>query len=219
MMPPLTTDLEAQSKAAAATMSAMAQIRARLAGAAPATPVAAMGGFPGAGVGGLPGAGVGPTPLINLPATQTIVIDCPKTYVGLVIGRGGETIKLMQDQSSAKIQIDQNVPAGHPCKITVSGMPYAVEAAQRLIQEKMDSGKQEYIDIVPSDAPSSGANMIAIAKPNERREIMDVPQQLVGKVIGRGGETIRSLQQRSGANITIDQVNHSFPNFMLKSEK
>ena len=34
---------------------------------------------------------------------------------------------------------------------------------------------------------------------------MDCPQNVIGRVIGRGGETIRELQVKSGAKIQVDQ--------------
>jgi far upstream element-binding protein len=81
------------------------------------------------------------------------VVDCPKNLVGRVIGRGGETIQMLQAKTGARIQIDQNVPEvcplyclsgqsdwvvsprgvcarlpspplqGMPCRITVSAAP------------------------------------------------------------------------------------------------
>jgi far upstream element-binding protein len=35
--------------------------------------------------------------------------------------------------------------------------------------------------------------------------LVDCPPGLVGRVIGKGGETIKGLQAQSGAHITIDQ--------------
>ena len=39
----------------------------------------------------------------------------------------------------------------------------------------------------------------------ETEERVPCPAGIVGRVIGRGGETIRSLQQGSGAHILVDQ--------------
>lgn len=36
-------------------------------------------------------------------------MECPKHLVGRVIGRGGETIQMLQAKTGARIQIDQNV--------------------------------------------------------------------------------------------------------------
>ena len=65
------------------------------------------------------------------------VIDCNKSIVGRVIGKGGETIKTMQKHFGANIQIDQQT---EPMKITVSGQPAAVEAAAAAVQEIVNGG-------------------------------------------------------------------------------
>lgn len=39
----------------------------------------------------------------------------------------------------------------------------------------------------------------------EASETLDCPPGLVGRIIGRGGETIKGLQAASGATISIDQ--------------
>lgn len=37
-------------------------------------------------------------------------------------------------------------------------------------------------------------------------ETVECPPGIVGRIIGRGGETIRGLQQASGAHIVVNQV-------------
>lgn len=64
-------------------------------------------------------------------------VMCPKTMVGRVIGKGGETIKTLQKNFGANIQIDQTVD---PMKITVAGQPSAVEAAAAAVQEIVNGG-------------------------------------------------------------------------------
>lgn len=44
--------------------------------------------------------------------TLHIVIECPQSNVGRVIGSSGATIKELQSRTGAKIQIDQNFPEG-----------------------------------------------------------------------------------------------------------
>ena len=46
-------------------------------------------------------------------------IEVPKAVVGKIIGKGGETITLIQRKSSAKVTVDQSVPDGMPCKVTL----------------------------------------------------------------------------------------------------
>ena len=64
-------------------------------------------------------------------------IPCPKGMVGRVIGKGGETIKALQKNFGANIQIDQTTD---PMKITIAGQPPAVEACAASVQEIVNGG-------------------------------------------------------------------------------
>ena len=73
--------------------------------------------------------------------------------------------------------------------MTITGPATNVPYAAALVQELIDQPQQ------PTGAAAAGAE----------RMMLDVPADLVGRVIGRGGETIKSLQHMSGAHIDIDQ--------------
>jgi len=129
--------------------------------------------------------GLGQPPQTMEAAQHTsTVINCPQNVVGRVIGRGGETIKNLQLRSGCHIQIDQNYPEGMPRKITVSGSILQVPQAVAMVNQKIND-----------HGPSTGGTT----------QTIDCPKNLVGRVIGRGGETINDLQQRSGARIQILQ--------------
>lgn len=116
------------------------------------------GGFSGAGgsiygAGGFGGPAVGDhsqIPGVTFGAVTTLpngsllqIVECLKSYIGRIIGRGGETINLVQSKSGAKVQIDQNVAEGQPCKVTISGSPPSLNLAVQLIQEIMINGPQK----------------------------------------------------------------------------
>ena len=63
----------------------------------------------------------------------SIMIQCPQSMVGKIIGRSGATIQGLQDQTGAKIQIDQQKPEGVPRDIAISGSAASVEMAKGLI--------------------------------------------------------------------------------------
>jgi len=86
--------------------------------------------------GGMPGVIVGPA---QGGGTVSIILDCPKDLCGKVIGRGGETIKMMERSSGARIQVDQSVPMGTPCKVTISGAEQAVGSALKQVQDNMNN--------------------------------------------------------------------------------
>lgn len=121
----------------------------------------------------------------------SIMVQCPQNMVGKVIGRQGATVQGLQDQTGAKIQIDQQKPDGVPRDISISGTDAQVQMAKGMIDGLLASEG-------PGMAPISGTAGMAT-------ETMELPQNMVGRVIGRAGETIKGLQQQSGAHITIDQ--------------
>lgn len=83
------------------------------------------------------------------------------------------------------------------------------EVRQNIVQNfdnVVDSSCSSQHDLTSFDATSSfGRIRSDVVLLGESAEVMDIPHQMVGRVIGRGGETIKSLQTQSGCHITIDQ--------------
>ena len=109
-------------------------------------------------------------------------------YVGRVIGKGGEMIRDLQARSGCQIDVDQNVPHGAPRIINYKGTPTDVAFAKQLVAMLCRDGVKD------SDLPLGKA----------QRKIVQVPSNVIGKIIGRGGEMIRELQNRSRAKIQVD---------------
>lgn len=63
---------------------------------------------------------------------ETACIDCPKSMVGRVIGKGGETIKALQQYTGAMIQIDQSQD---PTKVTIAGTPQSLQLAVSMVND------------------------------------------------------------------------------------
>ena len=120
----------------------------------------------------------------------TNLVDCPPGLVGRVIGKGGETIKGLQAQSGAHITVDQNFPEGVPRKISISGPAGCVDIATKLVEDLLKGG--------PVRSGSVG--------PGQAQHLVECPKEMVGRVIGRGGETIKGLKSQTGARIQIDQT-------------
>jgi far upstream element-binding protein len=74
---------------------------------------------------------------LSVPGEIKQSIDVPKSVVGKLIGKGGDTITLIQRKSGAKVTIDQNVPEGMPCKVMMSGTSQSLVFATQLVQELM----------------------------------------------------------------------------------
>lgn len=109
-------------------------------------------GFPGAGYGAGPpgpsagygggtyGPGGGAEPAAGGPGGGSDIFPCSKTHVGRVIGQKGATINDLQKRSGCDIQINQNVPQGQDCQITLRGSREGIEMAKRMLQDILELG-------------------------------------------------------------------------------
>ncbi|KAL8485790.1 hypothetical protein ACS0TY_027900 [Phlomoides rotata] len=134
-------------------------------------------------------------------------MEVPNDKVGVLIGKAGDTIKSLQDNSGAKIQIMRDAdadPRSSSRPVELVGTLESINKAEKLIKNV----------IAEADAGGSpslvarGFNTVQAASGGEQLEIQ-VPGEKVGLIIGRGGETIRNLQTRSGARIQLIQPNLS----------
>lgn len=65
-------------------------------------------------------------------------IDIPNMRVGVIIGKGGETIKYLQAQSGAKIQVTRDMDAdpNAPTRtVDLTGTPDQISKAEQLIND------------------------------------------------------------------------------------
>ncbi|XP_005414609.1 PREDICTED: tudor and KH domain-containing protein isoform X4 [Chinchilla lanigera] len=108
-----------------------------------------------------------------------IEMRVPREAVKLIIGRQGANIKQLRKQTGARIDVDTE-DVGDERVLLISGFPVQVCKAKAAIHQ-----------ILTENTPVS--------------EQFSVPQRSVGRIIGRGGETIRSICKASGAKITCDK--------------
>lgn len=66
-------------------------------------------------------------------------IYVPSEAVGMIIGKGGETIKEMQSSTGCKINVSQPQQPDVQRQIGLVGFPAAIEEAKRAIWDKVDT--------------------------------------------------------------------------------
>ncbi|XP_028407680.1 far upstream element-binding protein 3-like [Dendronephthya gigantea] len=125
-------------------------------------------------------------------------LKIPNKYVGLIIGKGGEQINKLQSETGARVQVAPDPPPGAmppPDRaVTISGNPEAVEKAKNLILKICEDGK----------VPESLMSVPTIAPGESLMEVM-IPASKVGLIIGKGGETIKNLQERAQCKMVMVQ--------------
>ena len=108
--------------------------------------------------------------------TDFVLLPLHKT--ALVIGHNGEGLKRIEKMAQVKIQLDTSYTMSDKRRLLITGYPDDIAEAKRIIEEGSLAGGQ------------SSTTML-------------IPQARVGLIIGRGGETIRELQEKSGAKIMV----------------
>lgn len=125
----------------------------------------------------------------------------PGTKCGLIIGKGGETIKQIQEKAGVKIILIQETQSAGmaPKPLRIMGDVDKVEYAKSLVEEIMNSK-----DDLP---PGPRQNFVHNDYGSSAKSIGEVivPRSSVGMIIGKGGEMIRKLSQDSGAKIQFKQ--------------
>ncbi|CAL5435748.1 unnamed protein product [Camellia sinensis] len=125
-------------------------------------------------------------------------VDIPNGRVGVIIGKAGETIKYLQLQSGAKIQVTRDMDAD-PNSLTrmveLVGTPDQIAKAEQLIHDVLSEAE--------AGASGLASRRVTGQLPGAEQFVMKIPNNKVGLVIGKGGETIKNMQARSGARIQV----------------
>uniref|UniRef100_A0A8C5DC42 K Homology domain-containing protein n=1 Tax=Gouania willdenowi TaxID=441366 RepID=A0A8C5DC42_GOUWI len=125
-------------------------------------------------------------------ALATEDFKVPDKMVGFIIGKGGEQISRIQLESGCKIQIasDSGGMLDRPC--TLTGSPENIDQAKRLLNEIIEQCRY---------GPGFHNDMDG----NSSIQQILIPANKVGLVIGKGGETIKQLQERTGVQMIMIQ--------------
>uniref|UniRef100_UPI003AAA4F71 far upstream element-binding protein 3-like n=2 Tax=Centroberyx TaxID=88664 RepID=UPI003AAA4F71 len=190
----------------------------------------------------------------------------PASKVGLVIGRGGDTIKQLQERAGVKMMMIQDgpMPTGADKPLRISGDPYKVQAARELVLEVIRekegdfrSGRNDFtarlggtsLDFKADDGISPERVAMVMGQPDRCQHAVHlindliqtaqerdgfgsamrggrvrgrgdwtmgspgplqevtytIPADKCGLVIGKGGETIKSINQQSGAHVELQR--------------
>lgn len=124
------------------------------------------------------------------------VIEVLPEEVGRVLGRKGETVKLLEKDSNTKIEVDKNTG-----RLEIYGHKEAQEQALQRILSEVTYAKEEDGTIL-KDQPRPKPKEDAEEQPPYKLWVKD---REAGRVIGRGGETIREVMERTGADIKVQK--------------
>ena len=136
-------------------------------------------------------------------ATQILV---PNRTVGLIIGRGGETIRDLQDRSQCHVNIvgeEKSVNGLRP--VNLIGTPQAAGRARELIMEIVESDTKNMAS--QGGQQNQGRDSMQQNGGDKINDSIHVPSEAVGMIIGKGGETIKDMQSSTGCKINVSPPN------------
>lgn len=133
-------------------------------------------------------------------AGDALVLQISCNEVGRVLGRGGETIGRLEDESRARLEIDKAEG-----RLTISGRPESIERAKELVLLEVSHCKLLDGTVLKDDGKPTGHGGGPPASGKEGFKLWVLGKE-AGKVIGRGGETVREIMQRTGAEIQVERT-------------
>ncbi|OUC48464.1 KH domain protein [Trichinella nativa] len=122
----------------------------------------------------------------NLSLVQTIRLLMQGKEVGSIIGKKGDHIRTIRDESMAKINISDGTCPERI--VTITGSVQAIDTAFKMICKKFEEDQQQIPDSVPK--PPITFRLI-------------VPATQCGCLIGRGGSKIKDIREATGASIQV----------------
>jgi len=126
----------------------------------------------------------------------------PDDLVGLIIGRGGENIMRMQRETGCRIQITQSIPGTKERPCTLSGTQEQIEVCKNMLHEIIHRSKAGTLN----NSFNVGPNGMGMGDAGSEKSIeMQIPPDKCGLIIGKGGETIKMLQQNLGVKMLLIQ--------------
>lgn len=120
-------------------------------------------------------------PGIRTSRRTVIKVKVPSELMGTLIGRGGSNIRNIQEKTGARINCGDEGTQEYRI-VTIQGTPEAAQLAESIIHETI------------------------LNQPLVLSHEMWVPATACGRIIGKGGESIRSITRTSCARVLVDSA-------------
>lgn len=140
---------------------------------------------------------------------QNLEMQVEQKWVGWLLGKGGQTIREIETETSAKVSIDQSTKHLGYSVVKIMGTASAVLAAQQRVQGSLalvdpssSTGSAASREVAaPAPAPAPAPSPMQSSGEGD----MQVEQKMVGWILGKAGVVLKEIEQKSGARVSIDQ--------------
>uniref|UniRef100_A0A0D9XL19 K Homology domain-containing protein n=1 Tax=Leersia perrieri TaxID=77586 RepID=A0A0D9XL19_9ORYZ len=170
-------------------------------------------------------------PMSSQPIETIYRILCPVKKIGSVLGRGGDIVKALRDETKAKIRVADSIRGADERVIIIFNYPSQTEEADEAVQNISTDGFEsmkphcfaqdallkihdkiaEDEDLHGGVGPQKSENVDVTAR-------ILVPGNQVGCLLGKGGSIIQQLRNDTGAGIRV-LPSKNLPQCALKSDE
>jgi len=124
-----------------------------------------------------------PSPSCNAEETSFHQFVISQEHVAWLLGKGGSTVKGIQQKSGARISVEQGVPESGQSTVRIKGQPLEVMTARMLIGRSL---------------AGHGAREVPHGE-------LRVEQELVAWLLGVRGAVLSEIEESTGTTILLDQ--------------
>ncbi|XP_068641752.1 RNA-binding KH domain-containing protein RCF3-like [Aristolochia californica] len=143
---------------------------------------------------------------------------CPGRKIGSIIGRGGDIVKQLRQETQSKIRIGETVPGCDERVVTIfssSKETNALEDSGDFICPAQDALFKIHERLIADETPGeedldTGSRQVTVR--------LLVPSDQIGCVIGKGGQIVQNIRSETGAQIRILKNEHLPPCAMNSDE-
>ena len=129
---------------------------------------------------------------------QSKVLYIPQSIIGIISGKKGSTLKMLQKQSGASIKIesDEEAKSSNERMVMISGSSYVINKAQQMIDDIIRKNS-----VMENDKGNSNRGQQKNDGGEEDKFVLSA--EYIRMLIGKNGSIIREIEARSGAIIEI----------------
>uniref|UniRef100_A0A7C8ZND5 K Homology domain-containing protein n=1 Tax=Opuntia streptacantha TaxID=393608 RepID=A0A7C8ZND5_OPUST len=149
------------------------------------------------------------------PSDTVYRILCPSRKIGSVIGKGGGIIKALREKTRSKITVSDSIPGSDERVIMIYSPPDKIPKKESVEEDEesmpplcpaQDALMKVHDRIIEEDLSvgtegDEDKNSVVTAR-------LLVPNNMVGCLLGKGGDVIQRLRSETGASIRVLPAEH-----------
>ncbi|KAK3156813.1 hypothetical protein QOZ80_2AG0112270 [Eleusine coracana subsp. coracana] len=165
------------------------------------------------------------TSMSSEPVETIYRILCPVKKIGSVLGRGGDIVKALREETKAKIRVADSIPGADERVIIIFNYQHQSERADKAAENISNLEHMKPRCSAQDALMKIHDKIVEDEVPHHKSETVDdviarilVPGNQVGCLLGKGGSIIQQLRSDTGAGIRV-LPSENLPQCALRSDE